>query len=112
MRVTYYPLSVMHLCIQLPGVSPYSRGPYATMYTARPWTIRQYAGFSTAEESNAFYKVCPGRVAGVVVLYVCSVPVPYDAPPFMTLGVCMYSTETSRGEGVMRCCMQHHSKHC
>lgn len=45
------------LCEQLPGVYPYSRGPYATMYTARPWTIRQYAGFSTAEESNAFYKV-------------------------------------------------------
>lgn len=41
---------------QLPGVYPFSRGPYATMYTAKPWTIRQYAGFSTAEESNAFYK--------------------------------------------------------
>jgi len=40
----------------LPGVPPYTRGPYATMYTMRPWTIRQYAGFSTAEESNAFYK--------------------------------------------------------
>jgi methylmalonyl-CoA mutase len=39
-----------------PGVFPYTRGPYATMYTARPWTIRQYAGFSTAEESNAFYR--------------------------------------------------------
>ena len=38
------------------GVFPYTRGPYATMYTARPWTIRQYAGFSTAEESNAFYR--------------------------------------------------------
>jgi methylmalonyl-CoA mutase len=40
----------------MPGVFPYTRGPYATMYTYRPWTIRQYAGFSTAEESNAFYK--------------------------------------------------------
>jgi methylmalonyl-CoA mutase len=39
-----------------PGVFPYVRGPYASMYTQRPWTIRQYAGFSTAEESNAFYK--------------------------------------------------------
>ena len=39
-----------------PGVYPYTRGPYATMYTARPWTIRQYAGFSTAEESNRFYR--------------------------------------------------------
>lgn len=38
------------------GFPPYLRGPYATMYTIRPWTIRQYAGFSTAEESNAFYK--------------------------------------------------------
>ncbi|MGA9638024.1 methylmalonyl-CoA mutase [Flavobacterium sp.] len=38
------------------GFPPYLRGPYATMYLTRPWTIRQYAGFSTAEESNAFYK--------------------------------------------------------
>lgn len=38
------------------GIPPYLRGPYSTMYTARPWTIRQYAGFSTAEESNAFYR--------------------------------------------------------
>jgi methylmalonyl-CoA mutase len=38
------------------GVPPYLRGPYATMYTVRPWTIRQYAGFSTARESNAFYR--------------------------------------------------------
>lgn len=38
------------------GLPPYLRGPYATMYVMRPWTIRQYAGFSTAEESNAFYR--------------------------------------------------------
>jgi methylmalonyl-CoA mutase len=38
------------------GLPPYLRGPYATMYTVRPWTIRQYAGFSTATESNAFYR--------------------------------------------------------
>lgn len=38
------------------GVPPYLRGPYSTMYVSRPWTIRQYAGFSTAEESNAFYR--------------------------------------------------------
>ncbi len=38
------------------GLPPYLRGPYATMYVTRPWTIRQYAGFSTAEESNAFYR--------------------------------------------------------
>jgi methylmalonyl-CoA mutase len=40
----------------LPGLPPYTRGPRATMYAGRPWTIRQYAGFSTAEESNAFYR--------------------------------------------------------
>lgn len=40
----------------MPGVYPYERGPYATMYTVRPWTVRQYAGFSTAEESNQFYR--------------------------------------------------------
>ncbi|MGD8541374.1 MAG: methylmalonyl-CoA mutase [Desulfobacteraceae bacterium] len=40
----------------LPGLAPYVRGPMATMYTGRPWTIRQYAGFSTAKESNAFYR--------------------------------------------------------
>jgi methylmalonyl-CoA mutase len=40
----------------LPGFEPYVRGPQATMYAVRPWTIRQYAGFSTAEESNAFYR--------------------------------------------------------
>ena len=40
----------------MPGEPPFIRGPYTSMYTSRPWTIRQYAGFSTAEESNAFYK--------------------------------------------------------
>ena len=40
----------------VPGLPPFLRGPRATMYTNRPWTIRQYAGFSTAEESNAFYR--------------------------------------------------------
>ena len=38
------------------GIPPYLRGPYASMYAVRPWTIRQYAGFSTAEASNAFYR--------------------------------------------------------
>uniref|UniRef100_F1KUP0 methylmalonyl-CoA mutase n=1 Tax=Ascaris suum TaxID=6253 RepID=F1KUP0_ASCSU len=42
--------------IELPGKYPYTRGPYPTMYTQRPWTIRQYAGFSTVEDSNKFYK--------------------------------------------------------
>ncbi|HEX6241298.1 MAG TPA: methylmalonyl-CoA mutase family protein, partial [Polyangiales bacterium] len=40
----------------LPGIAPYVRGPYASMYALKPWTIRQYAGFSTAEASNAFYR--------------------------------------------------------
>ncbi|NNK32868.1 MAG: methylmalonyl-CoA mutase, partial [Xanthomonadales bacterium] len=40
----------------LPGIAPFVRGPKATMYAGRPWTVRQYAGFSTAEESNAFYR--------------------------------------------------------
>src|SRR5678809_343676 len=40
----------------VPGFAPFTRGPYASMYTGRPWTIRQYAGFSTAEDSNAFYR--------------------------------------------------------
>ncbi|HET6436609.1 MAG TPA: methylmalonyl-CoA mutase family protein, partial [Anaeromyxobacter sp.] len=38
------------------GLPPFLRGPYSTMYALQPWTIRQYAGFSTAEESNAFYR--------------------------------------------------------
>ena len=40
----------------VPGKPPYVRGPYPTMYVERPWTIRQYAGFSTAKDSNAFYR--------------------------------------------------------
>ena len=40
----------------MPGLPPYLRGPYPTMYTTQPWTVRQYAGFSTAEDSNAFYR--------------------------------------------------------
>jgi methylmalonyl-CoA mutase len=46
-------LSHLH---DLPGLPPFTRGPYPTMYVNRPWTVRQYAGFSTAEESNAFYR--------------------------------------------------------
>jgi len=54
----------------LPGFEPFLRGPHATMYTGRPWTIRQYAGFSTAEESNAFYRVAlAGGAHGVSVAF-------------------------------------------
>ncbi|MFI4926404.1 MAG: methylmalonyl-CoA mutase [Burkholderiales bacterium] len=49
-------LAGLQLADTLPGFAPFLRGPQATMYAARPWTIRQYAGFSTAEESNAFYR--------------------------------------------------------
>ncbi|MEE8394302.1 MAG: methylmalonyl-CoA mutase family protein, partial [Rhodospirillales bacterium] len=49
-------LEGMEHVASLPGFAPYLRGPRATMYANRPWTIRQYAGFSTAEESNAFYR--------------------------------------------------------
>jgi methylmalonyl-CoA mutase len=54
----------------LPGLPPFLRGPQATMYATRPWTIRQYAGFSTAEESNAFYrKSLAGGAQGVSVAF-------------------------------------------
>ena len=49
-------LAQPELADTLPGFAPYIRGPQATMYAVRPWTIRQYAGFSTAEDSNAFYR--------------------------------------------------------
>ena len=49
-------LEGMHHLSYVAGIPPYLRGPYSSMYTIRPWTIRQYAGFSTAEESNAFYR--------------------------------------------------------
>jgi methylmalonyl-CoA mutase len=48
--------NLAHDADSLPGFFPFTRGPHATMYSFRPWTIRQYAGFSTAEESNKFYR--------------------------------------------------------
>ncbi|MBL9047412.1 MAG: methylmalonyl-CoA mutase, partial [Tabrizicola sp.] len=55
---------------ELPGQAPFTRGVRATMYAGRPWTIRQYAGFSTAEESNAFYrKALAGGQQGVSVAF-------------------------------------------
>jgi methylmalonyl-CoA mutase len=58
LRTTYSAGDVkfIHLNHTLPGAKPFIRGPYASMYTVRPWTIRQYAGFSTAEDSNRFYR--------------------------------------------------------
>ncbi|XP_036024145.1 methylmalonyl-CoA mutase, mitochondrial [Onychomys torridus] len=52
----YSRADTMDLPEEFPGMKPFTRGPYPTMYTFRPWTIRQYAGFSTVEESNKFYK--------------------------------------------------------
>src|SRR3982751_2202545 len=56
LAAVYAPDDVAGIDSGYPGLPPYTRGPYATMYAGRPWTIRQYAGFSTAEESNAFYR--------------------------------------------------------
>lgn len=55
-RYTYKDIEKSPLLKMVSGYPPFLRGPYASMYLGRPWTIRQYAGFSTAEESNAFYK--------------------------------------------------------
>src|SRR5580765_526817 len=49
-------LAVVDHLDTMPGMPPFLRGPYATMYVQRPWTVRQYAGFSTAKDSNAFYR--------------------------------------------------------
>ena len=56
MKPVYAKEDAAQVADEVPGAFPFTRGPDATMYTLRPWTIRQYAGFSTVEESNAFYK--------------------------------------------------------
>jgi methylmalonyl-CoA mutase len=56
LETVYGPQDAPEIDSGYPGLPPFTRGPYATMYAGRPWTIRQYAGFSTAEESNAFYR--------------------------------------------------------
>jgi methylmalonyl-CoA mutase len=56
LKTVYGPDDAAGIDSGFPGLPPYTRGPYATMYAGRPWTIRQYAGFSTAEDSNAFYR--------------------------------------------------------
>ncbi len=74
----------------LPGFEPFTRGPYASMYTGRPWTIRQYAGFSTAEESNAFYRrnLAVGK-AGVAIDPVADMQILFDQIPLDTMSVSM-----------------------
>ncbi len=56
LKTVYGPDAAAGIDSGYPGLPPYTRGPYATMHSGRPWTIRQYAGFSTAEDSNAFYR--------------------------------------------------------
>jgi len=71
----------------LPGFEPFVRGPQATMYTGRPWTIRQYAGFSTAEESNAFYKrALAGGGQGISVAFDLATHRGYDSDHPRVLG--------------------------
>ena len=78
LKTVYGPEDAAHIDSGYPGVAPYTRGPYATMYAGRPWTIRQYAGFSTAEESNAFYRrnLAAGQ-HGICLLY--TSPSPRDS---------------------------------
>ena len=72
---------------ELPGEFPFRRGPYATMYTHRPWTIRQYAGFSTAAESNAFYhKNLAAGQAGLSVAFDLATHRGYDSDNKRVLG--------------------------
>ncbi|MCC5989777.1 MAG: methylmalonyl-CoA mutase, partial [Pararhodobacter sp.] len=71
----------------LPGLPPFTRGPRATMYAGRPWTIRQYAGFSTAEESNAFYrKALAGGQQGVSVAFDLATHRGYDSDHARVVG--------------------------
>ena len=69
------------------GIPPYLRGPYSMMYTFRPWTIRQYAGFSTAEESNAFYRrnLASGQ-KGLSVAFDLPTQIGYDSDDKMSAG--------------------------
>ena len=71
----------------MPGFGPFTRGPKATMYAGRPWTIRQYAGFSTAEESNAFYRrnLAAGQ-QGVSVAFDLATHRGYDSDPERVVG--------------------------
>ena len=75
----------------LPGIEPFTRGPRATMYAGRPWTIRQYAGFSTAEESNAFYrKALAAGQQGVSVAFDLATHRGYDSDHPRVEGECQH----------------------
>nr|CAG8460882.1 2682_t:CDS:10 [Entrophospora candida] len=87
---------VENVADEVPGKYPFTRGPYASMYTARPWTIRQYAGFSTVEESNAFYRknLAAGQqgdvgMAGVAIDSVEDMKILFDGIPLNKMSVSM-----------------------
>src|SRR5574340_512976 len=75
----------------LPGFEPFLRGPQATMYAVKPWTIRQYAGFSTAEESNAFYRkaLAAGGKGGVAIDSVEDMKILFNEIPLDKISVSM-----------------------
>ena len=75
------------------GLPPYLRGPYSGMYAMRPWTIRQYAGFSTAEESNAFYRrnLASGQ-KGLSVAFDLPTHRGYDADNERVVGCLLYTS--------------------
>ena len=80
-----------------PGLPPYLRGPYPTMYVNQPWTIRQYAGFSTAEDSNAFYRrnLAAGQ-KGLSVAFDLATHRGYDSRPSARLGRCRHGGRRDR----------------
>ena len=83
----------------LPGFAPFVRGPRATMYAGKPWTIRQYAGFSTAEDSNAFYKkALAGGQTGLSVAFDLATHRGYDSDHPMAEGEVGRVGEIGRGQ--------------
>ena len=80
-----------------PGIAPYVRGPYPTMYVNQPWTIRQYAGFSTAEDSNAFYRrnLAAGQ-KGLSVAFDLATHRGYDSDHPRVLGRCRHGGRRHR----------------
>ena len=82
----------------LPGFEPFIRGPQATMYAVRPWTIRQYAGFSTAEDSNAFYrKALAAGGQGVSVAFDLATHRGYDSDHPRVVGACPRPSPAAAG---------------
>ncbi len=80
-----------------PGIAPFLRGPYPTMYVTQPWTIRQYAGFSTAEDSNAFYRrnLAAGQ-KGLSIAFDLATHRGYDFGPSARVGRCRHGGRGDR----------------